>query len=165
VNFDDHWTAYEKRLADLGRRAEGHRVHAQAAWDAAIASLIPATKADWESNWQRYPLTKPPLFEPVIVKSNTSVVSIDWLEPLGGQVMFSENHGLVSFWMPCDVFGLVAPQGAREHLEPLNAETIIRLERRKQRHTDDAGAVPLRWRRDHRCPHGVATENFCTKCD
>lgn len=203
--FDQLWAKHADAFQNRGLRINGSSSGSDAVASACKDAMrvgfesrcVQPMLQNWETYWIRYnPKSdaKPALFVPVVTKSVSHQLTVDWLEPIfyslpHGETTFCEEYGHVLYWMPLHTFNELAPSVLREHLHRPDAESLAILEERKQRHPRDAeevaeeeyieqlaaqmelppvSFVPVEQNksgRTIRCRHGVAVLNHCNECD
>ena len=142
AQFEAWWATEKHRFSSVSGPA---KVAARRAWDAAGGAQGPDEVLKY---WELFETSKPALFQIVVTKTKAGTMSLDWLEPVGGDegawegvACFSEENGPVKFWMAQDLFERVAPPWALAHLEPLSEEAIIERTRRHRLFTSASEAV------------------------
>lgn len=142
AQFETWWATEAPRFSSISGPA---KLAARRAWDAAGGAQGPD---EFLKYWEMFETSQPALFQIVVVKTKAGTMSLDWLEPVGGDEgawegapCFSEANGPVKFWMAQDLFERVAPPWALAHLEPLSEEAIIERVRRHRLFTSASEAV------------------------
>jgi hypothetical protein len=141
--FEAWWATEAPRFSSVSGSA---RLAARLGWDAAKG--VNTDHGGWLSHWQSCKTSQPELFQIVVTKTGAGTMSLDWLEPVGGDEgawegvpCFSEANGPVKFWMAPEVFERVAPPWAQANLEPLSEEAITERVRRHRLFTSASEAA------------------------